>query len=290
MLTLKDGGTNVKVQKIFILKNNMKNIHLQPTSQLSRLVKIYNEADKKLFELKLNIEVNDNFKEYQNIYITDSEKPKDGDWYIHKQINYLRVSNSTAIPMDAKKIILTTDLDLIKDGVQSIDNEFLEWFVKNQSCENVVVSKNSHTAIEEISYEGDFQNVDYNFYKIIIPKEEPKDVVLGYKTSLVAQSLDSHYVDFSNPNADKISSSSTTSIKQETLEEAAENHWKMQYIMALDESTKPYIIQDFISGAKWQQEQILQFLYSEIIERRPYSSSKMCEVVIEFIEQLNTKK
>jgi hypothetical protein len=26
----------------------------------------------------------------------------------------------------AKKIILTTDLDLIKDGVQSIDNEFLE--------------------------------------------------------------------------------------------------------------------------------------------------------------------
>ena len=44
------------------------------------------------------------------------------------------------------------------------------------------------------------------------------------------------------------------------------------------------------NGAKWQQEQILQFLYSEIIERRPYSSSKMCEVVIEFIEQLNTKK
>jgi hypothetical protein len=46
----------------------------------------------------------------------------------------------------------------------------------------------------------------------------------------------------------------------------------------------------WINGAKWQQEQILQFLYSEIIERRPYSSSKMCEVVIEFIEQLNTKK
>jgi len=27
-----------------------------------------------------------------------------------------------------KKIILTTDQDLIKDGVQSIDDEFLEWF------------------------------------------------------------------------------------------------------------------------------------------------------------------
>ena len=46
----------------------------------------------------------------------------------------------------------------------------------------------------------------------------------------------------------------------------------------------------FIDGAKWQQEQILQFLYSEITERRPYSSSKMCEEVIKFIEQLNNKK
>ena len=55
----------------------MNNIHLQPTSQLSRLVKIYNEADKKLFELKLDIEVNDNFKEYQNIYITNSEEIKE---------------------------------------------------------------------------------------------------------------------------------------------------------------------------------------------------------------------
>jgi hypothetical protein len=43
--------------------------------------------------------------------------------------------------------------------------------------------------------------------------------------------------------------------KQETLEEAAEHHWKMQGLMALDESTKPYIIQDFTAGAKWQQEQ-----------------------------------
>jgi hypothetical protein len=35
------------------------------------------------------------------------------------------------------KIILTTDQDLIKDGVQAIDDEFLEWFVKNPSCEEV---------------------------------------------------------------------------------------------------------------------------------------------------------
>jgi hypothetical protein len=36
-----------------------------------------------------------------------------------------------------KKIILTTDQDLIKDGVQAIDDEFLEWFVSNPSCEYI---------------------------------------------------------------------------------------------------------------------------------------------------------
>ena len=69
-------------------------------------------------------------------------------------------------------------------------------------------------------------------------------------------------------------------MKQETLEKAAEKYWAKQ----------PYNQDAFEDGAKWQQEQILQFLYSEITERRPYSSSKMCEVVIEFIEQLNIKK
>ena len=36
---------------------------------------------------------------------------------------------------------------------------------------------------------------------------------------------------------------------------------------------------------KWQQEQILDFLYKEITERRDYSASKMCEVVIDYIKQ-----
>jgi hypothetical protein len=44
------------------------------------------------------------------------------------QIQYIKIIKCLKV---AKKIILTTDLDLIKDGVQSIDNEFLEWFVKN---------------------------------------------------------------------------------------------------------------------------------------------------------------
>jgi len=67
---------------------------------------------------------------------------------------------------DVKKIILTTDQDLIKDGVQAIDDEFLEWFVKNSSCEEIYVNK-----IESFDFE--INKYVYN-YKIIIPKEEPK--------------------------------------------------------------------------------------------------------------------
>lgn len=37
-------------------------------------------------------------------------------------------------------------------------------------------------------------------------------------------------------------------------------------------------------AAKLQQERILDFIYSEMLERRDYSASKMCEVIIEFIE------
>jgi hypothetical protein len=96
-------------------------------------------------------------------------------------------------------------------------------------------------------------------------------------------------VDFSNPNADKITSTSTIAIKQETLEEAKNNAWdNYEHVEGNLYSTS--FKNGFEIGAKWNQEQILQFLYSEITERRPYSSSRMCEVVIKFIEQLNDKK
>jgi hypothetical protein len=60
---------------------------------------------------------------------------------------------------------------------------------------------------QEISEEAKKRAANYMSLKGAL---EPKDVVLGYKTSLDAQMLDSHYVDFSNPNADKITSNTTS--------------------------------------------------------------------------------
>jgi hypothetical protein len=162
-----------------------------------------------------------------------------------------------------QKIILTTDGDLIKDGVQAIDDEFLEWFVKNQACENVYVHKEYKQINQDNPITVGSTTLVFSHYETVIPKEEPKDVLLGYKTSLVAQMLDSKEI-----SEEPI---------EETLEDAAEkfvNNTRLQNRKVL-----------FMEGAKWQQEQILNFLYEEITERRPYSASKMCEKVIEFIKK-----
>jgi len=49
----------------------------------------------------------------QHLSLTSDDEIKKGDWYIHNQISNLRISNSNAIPMDAKKVIATTDKSLI---------------------------------------------------------------------------------------------------------------------------------------------------------------------------------
>jgi hypothetical protein len=83
--------------------------------------------------------------------------------------------------------------------------------------------------------------------------------------------------------------------KQETtLEEAidyySENWEKINPDLDFEDLTPIQVSKvDFSQGAKWQQEQILDFLYEEITERRDYSASKMCEKVIEFIEQFKNK-
>ena len=83
--------------------------------------------------------------------------------------------------------------------------------------------------------------------------------------------------------------------KQETLEEVAEriypiNNTGNQWMPTKHDLIKANKQIGFIDGAKWAQEEIKQFLYAEICERRPYTSSKMCEVVIEYIEQMDKQQ
>jgi hypothetical protein len=186
-----------------------------------------------------------------HLYITSDEEIKEGDWYYRSDyMPYINKDNNDSHGMcDCKKIILTTDQDLIADGVQAIDDEFLEWFVKNPNCEYVEakISRYKHyyktgEIMTSLSSTPDFSSRNMqcekvqSIYKIIIPQEEHK------------QEFDrSKYIAGIDP------------IVEETLEEAAERFTSKYYS---EEGYERDIEEAVKFGAKWQAER----MYSEAIE------------------------
>ena len=149
----------------------MKNIHLLPTDKYSQLV-ISTSKYGGLFLSKYYSPMKQMGDSYQNIYITSDEEIKEGNWCINTVESIVLTfdkETKKAISFESiKKIILTTDQELIKDGVQAIDDTFLEWFVKNPSCEFVkIVDDVECLPMPNI-------HIHKHIYKIIIPKEEPK--------------------------------------------------------------------------------------------------------------------
>ena len=135
----------------------MKNVHVLPTDKPSRL-----HFDDKLF-LSTSIQISKNINsivEGRNIYITNDEEIKVGDWVITPTNDIIQWAK--VFQPDGKKIILTTDQVLISNSVQPIDDEFLEWFVKNPNCEKVEIENGWGLEID----------IETPYYKIIIPKEE----------------------------------------------------------------------------------------------------------------------
>jgi hypothetical protein len=209
----------------------MKNIFLLPTDKPSRLIKNnHNQLLLTIQTLPLDRELGC-FP--QNIYITSDEEIKVGDWTLmfddfgnlflcDKPQQYLGIEKGHHLNKGLRKIILTTDPELIADGVQAIDDEFLEWFVKNPSCEEVKIE--------------DYGTL-YNFrYLILIPQEEPKQEI-----ELIDGFIPTSFFN-----------------KQETLEEAAEKMYKQSYDEfgepTWDEGKLFHRKAGFIDGAKWQAE------------------------------------
>jgi hypothetical protein len=157
----------------------MKNIHIIPTDKPSRLFKCRFKGH---FILDPFTDLEGCFEEGfdpQNIYITSDEEIKEGvdQWYLDKVLNEPYNSGGAQYSSNQDVIILTTDQDLIKDGIQAVDDEFLEWFVKNLSCEEVEVDYGFFTAsgrkVDPMDILQNHSQCDWK-YKIIIPKEEPK--------------------------------------------------------------------------------------------------------------------
>ena len=181
----------------------MKNIHLIPTDKPSRLYKTGN------FLLLDSKAMPNNTLETMNqhIYITSNEEIKEGDWVLgdypdnpigkviakygkEYTVQCLNGNKCGLAQYDAKKIILTDNKDLFKDGVQAIDDEFLEWFVKNPSCEFVETERLEDGQYFDYLEDNSVIEGIYENYKIIIPKEEPKQETLEeYSNRLYKQSL-----------------------------------------------------------------------------------------------------
>ena len=264
----------------------MKNIHILPTDKSSRVFITKKEGlgfDNQMLE---NVELD---CQNQNIYITSDEEIKVGDWVIHNTFNSYPLKferkDGDAIMLsridldgcsrlslkDCKKIILTTDQDLIKDGVQAINDEFLEWFVKNPSCEYVEVKDVYKTFLEGNKRSvSDFREK----YKIIIPKEESKQCELckryprleGTNKCESCYSVVRHVLEqdprFKNtllPDLRK---------KKETLEEAAERIPK-------EIDYREFDLASFKLGIRWQETR--SYTYEEMKESfsKGYDSARL---------------
>jgi translation initiation factor 2 beta subunit (eIF-2beta)/eIF-5 len=244
----------------------MKNVHLIPTDKPTRLRLDDGElvlGNSKLCQNTLNYQ-------YQNIYITNDEEIKEGDWVLSltDDESYLEVYkyDGTTYLGEDKKIILTTDQDLIKDGIQPIDDEFLEWFVKNPSCESVELEATTFPNEEGIPH-------CYDGYKIIIPQEEPKQDYSGVHFKHCYQG---EYEDGCKYGEDDCPAKPRPFVntmpmfyivKQETLEQTAKSkafEFKVDYKpfetdLDYGEYAEYGFEKGFIDGAKWQAER----MYSE---------------------------
>jgi hypothetical protein len=123
----------------------MRNIFPIPTENQTRLAIIDGrilEFDKFVPYLS-GMGVDEIHTQCQYIYITSGgEINIDSDWIICSLSKApIKAKDLVGMPILQKwyKIILTTDPNLIKEGVQSIPDEFLEWFVKNPTTEYVDV-------------------------------------------------------------------------------------------------------------------------------------------------------
>ena len=266
---------------IFVKNYNiMKNIHILPTDKPSRLF----ITDGKLFNYH-KPQQGDGVKIInQNIYITNSEEIKQKELcYCISNNCIVRFSNFGDNQKNYKRIILTTDQDLIKEGVQSIDDEFLEWFVKNPSCESVGVESG-------LFFYADGED---RRYKIIIPKEEicsfcdgtgqvVSSTTLSRFKTCDCKILPKEELSTKLHIGEVVDESYPKEFKQEPLEEAA--------IINCESITHPYCDREkamFIKGAKWQQERS----YSEVFEwlsNMDYLSDKVDIIQKEF-EQFKKK-
>lgn len=211
-----------------------------PTDQASRLYLEYGDCDLCLANYPLPQTSRSN---NQHLYITTDDEIREGDWFIHHSHSTTSLHQAKSvvpesiITMDdegcwminAKRVILTSDQTLNMCGVQEIDPAFMDWFVKNPTCEFVKVTKLDYLT-----------NRQYRIYDL--PQEEPRPKHVPYTGKVWEPS------------------------NQETLEDAAEQYANKKGDIPTTELEDAIFKQGFLDGAKWQaqrmysEEEVLELL------------------------------
>ena len=257
-------NTTTKLLKQNKMEN--KNIWLLPTKKMSRLY-LRNgvlKMDNSGFNLQLS---------YQNIYITSDDEIKEGDWVFNPYTEYPYKADYKVVEnfkqtkdFHVKKIILTTDQDLIKAGVQAIDDEFLEWFVKNPSCEKVEVKKRY----------SDFTVDPFVGYKIIIPKEDPFE-----KSKLALRSyLLANNEKVTNDLQEMREKSGID--RDETLEEAVKNKLRKEFENLIRNKTNSNV--EFLLESN--NTNYISWLENKWQKERMYSEEEVMNIIDSFIDNL----
>ena len=235
----------------------MKNVHVLPTTQPSRLW-----ID--TITGKLVLDKEPNALHSQHIYLTSDEEIKKGDYCIDGGYIYGPYEDGDIATSKFIKIILTTDSQLIRHGVQSIDNDFLEWFIKNPTCEFVEV--------EEIGpgFPAGIYWINYlpEHFEKSIPQEDHKQYPIGgfapgnywHKECVTCKRIftgdkravqcEPCAIEMVNTKVEVNSKGGVEIVKQETLEEAAEKFYPPK---TTDLICSPKLVRDaFITGANYK--------------------------------------
>jgi hypothetical protein len=272
----------------------MKNIHQLITQKPSRLFD--DGIDLYLSELK---DRTGHPVSSYNIFITCDENIEEGDYgIINNEVGkiiltedgyeFLIGKGTSYVYGDyhylsevCKKIILTTDPKLIKEGIQAIDDEFLEWFVKNPSCEEVEVEDWYN---KFLSCCRSKKECHCDKKRIIIPKEELK------------QGID----------VKKFEEKANQIIDNVKLEEVAEKHANDSFIWPLNKHGERQSIpvgqsvpsgyrkhckiatKHFIAGAKWKEKN--SYSEEEVLELLELYDNHIQENFIPSKTILSTKK
>ena len=155
----------------------MKNIFLIPTENSSRLsikdgiLILHRQQWRKGTQ---NLHITSDSKFVRDEYITDGIE-------VIKATPKLVNAQGLVDRRDWKKILMTTDPELIKDGVHPIGEDFLQWFVENPTCIKVEVV---YGLFNPMGRQVDPNDLGQNHskcvwkYKIITTKEEQKQHIV----------------------------------------------------------------------------------------------------------------